>query len=150
MLYLCDRCYTISFESNTPLQTKNFTLTSEGAPQPSCPGCLQATSADLREHTCDGLGSSFVTALNSCPICQERLDVGPSFPSSVANYLRRTKVANKFNVTFDYETELFVPVEDGEFVLISIGKEDSEPIVLPRTSRFAERRHFYEFYQDYY
>ena len=150
MLYVCDRCYTISFESNTPLQTKNFTLTSEGAPQPSCPGCLRATSADLREHTCDGLGASFVTALNSCPICQERLDVGPSFPSSVANYLRRTKVANKFNVTFDYETELFVPVEDGEFVLISTDKEDSEPIVLPRTARFATRRDFYEFYQDYY
>ena len=39
-LYLCDRCYTISFESNTPLETKNFTLTSEGVPAPCCPGCL--------------------------------------------------------------------------------------------------------------
>src|SRR6266581_1567876 len=86
----------------------------EGAAQPSCPGCLQATSADLREHTCDGLGASFITALSSCPICQERLDIGPSFPSSVARYLKRTKAANKVNVTFDYETELFVPVEDGE------------------------------------
>ena len=41
LLYLCDRCYVISFESNTPLQTKNFTLTPEGAPQPSCPGCFE-------------------------------------------------------------------------------------------------------------
>src|SRR5258708_3973255 len=106
MLYLCARCYTISFESNTPLQTKNFTLTSEGAPQPSCPGCLLPTSADLREHSCDRLGTSFVTAVDSCPICQERLDIGPSFPSSVAHYLRRIKAANKLNVTFDYETEL--------------------------------------------
>src|SRR5262249_33057501 len=40
-LYACDRCFTISFESDTPLETKNFTLTSEGLPQPSCPGCLQ-------------------------------------------------------------------------------------------------------------
>src|SRR5258706_14870254 len=39
MLFLCDRCGTISFESDTPLQTKNFTLTSEGTPRPSCPGC---------------------------------------------------------------------------------------------------------------
>ena len=147
LLYLCDRCYTISFESNTPLQTKNFTLTAGGAPQPSCPGCLHAASADLREHTCDDLGASFFTALNSCPICRERLDVGPSFPSSVAHYLRRTKVANKFNVTFDYETELFVPVEDGEFVLISNSNEAGEPIVLPRSARFATRRDFYEFYQ---
>ncbi len=149
-LYLCDRCYTISFESNTPIQTKNFTLTSEGVPQPSCPGCLQATSADLREHTCDGLGASFITALNSCPICQERLDIGPSFPSSVARYLKRTKAANKVNVTFDYETELFVPVEDGEFVLISNGNEAIQPIVLPGSARFATRRDFYELYQDYY
>jgi len=104
----------------------------------------------LREHTCDDLGASFFTALNSCPICRERLDVGPSFPSSVAHYLRRTKVANKFNVTFDYETELFVPVEDGEFVLISNSNEAGEPIVLPRSARFKTRRDFYEFYQDYY
>jgi hypothetical protein len=150
ILYLCDRCYIITFESNTPLQTKNFTLTSEGAPEPSCPGCLQATSGDLREHTCDGLGASLITALNSCPICQERLDIAPSFPSSVAHYLRRTKLANKLNVTFDYETESFVPVDDGEFVLISNGNEASQAIVLPRSARFATRRDFYEFYQDYY
>ena len=78
LLYLCDRCNTISFESNTPLETKNFTLTSEGAPQPACPGCLQATSADLREHACEVLGISLITALSSCPLCRERLDVGPS------------------------------------------------------------------------
>lgn len=149
-LYLCDRCYTISFESNTPLQTKNFTLTSEGAPHPSCPGCLQATSADLREHICDGLRACFVTALNSCPICQERLDIGPSFPSSVVSFLKRTKAANKVKVTFDYETELFVPVEDGEFVLISNGNKAIQPIVLPGSARFATSRDFYELYQDYY
>ena len=150
MLYLCDRCFTITFESSMPIQTKNFTLTSEGVPQPSCPGCLQATTADLREHTCDVVGVSFTTALNSCPICQERLDLGPSFPSSVADYLRRTKLANKLNLTFDYETELFVPVEDGEFVLISNGNEPMQSIVLPRSERFATRRDFYDFYQDYY
>ncbi len=150
LLYLCDRCYTVSFESNTPLQTKNFTLTSEGAPKPSCPGCLRATSADLHEHNCDGLGASFITALNSCPICKERLDIVPSFPSLVAQYLKRTKAANKLNVTFDYETELFVPVEDGEFVLIGNGNEAIQPIVLPRSARFATRQDFYELYQDYY
>ena len=150
MLYLCDRCFTVSFESSTPIQTKNFTLTAEGAPQPSCPGCLQATTADLREHTCDVAGVSFATALNACPICGERLDLGPSFPSSVANYLRRTKLSNKLNLTFDYETELFVPVEDGEFVLISNGNEAMQSIVLPRSERFATRRDFYDFYQDYY
>ncbi|HLM24135.1 MAG TPA: hypothetical protein VK274_03715 [Pyrinomonadaceae bacterium] len=147
LLYLCDGCYVISFESNTPLQTKNFTLTPEGAPQPSCPGCLRPASADLHEHTCDQVNASFVTGLSACPICQERLDIAPAFPSTVANYVKRTRAANKVNVTFDYETGAFVPVEDGEFVVIT---NPDQAIVLPRASKFAAKRDFYEFYQDYY
>ena len=147
LMYLCDKCYVISFESNTPLQTKNFTLTAEGVPQPSCPGCLRTAPADLHEHTCDEVNASFITALNTCPICNERLDIAPAFPSTVANYLKRTKAANKISVTFDYETGAFVPVEDGEFVVVT-GLE--QPIVLPRTTKFATKRDFYEYYQDYY
>ena len=147
-VYLCHRCYTISFESNTPLQTKNFTLTSEGTPQPSCPGCLQEASVDLFEHACDELEAHFITALTSCPICLERLDVDPVFPSSVADYLRRTRARNKLNVTFDYDIEAFVPINDGEFVVIS--NSGMQPIVLPRPPRFASKRDFYELYQDYY
>jgi hypothetical protein len=146
-LYLCDKCYVISFESNTPLQTKNFTLTAEGTPQPSCPGCLRTAPADLYEHTCDDVNTSFITGLNTCPICNERLDLAPAFPSTVANYLKRTRAANKVNVTFDYETGAFVPVEDGEFVVIT---SLDQPIVLPRTTKFAAKRDFYEYYQDYY
>ena len=147
LLYLCDRCYVISFESNTPLQTKNFTITAEGVPQPSCPGCLRPASADLHEHTCDAVNASFITALNACPICEERLDIAPAFPSLVANYLKRTKAANKVNATFDYEIGAFVPVEDGEFVVVT---NQDQPVVLPRATKFATKRDFYEFYQDYY
>ncbi|HEY2963655.1 MAG TPA: hypothetical protein VGJ37_14635 [Pyrinomonadaceae bacterium] len=147
LLYLCDRCHLISFESNTPLQTKNFTLSADGAPQPSCPGCLRSAAADLHEHFCEELGAAFITALNTCPICEERLDVAPAFPSPVALYLKRTRAANKVSVTFDYETASFVPVEDGEFVVVT---SQDPPIVMPRSSRFAARRDFYEYYQDYY
>lgn len=147
LFYLCDRCHVITFESNTPLQTKNFTLTAEGVPQPSCPGCLRSASTDPHEHFCDTLGAVFITALNTCPICEERLDVTPSFPATVAAYLKRTRAANKVNVTFDYETESFVPVEDGEFVVATNG---DPAVVLPRAPRFASRRDFYEYYQDYY
>ncbi|HEX7330289.1 MAG TPA: hypothetical protein VF290_02245 [Pyrinomonadaceae bacterium] len=147
LLYLCDRCYVISFESTTPLQTKNFTLTPEGAPQPSCPGCLTPASADLHEHTCEELNASFVTGLSACPICEERLDIAPAFPSTVASYLKRTRAANKLNVTFDYETGAFVPVEDGEFVVVT---NIDQAFVLPRASKFAAKRDFYEYYQDYY
>jgi hypothetical protein len=147
LLYLCDRCHVMSFESNTPLQTKNFTLSADGAPQPSCPGCLRPAAADLHEHFCEGINATFITALNTCPVCEERLDVAPMFPSTIALYLKRTRAANKINVTFDYETESFVPVEDGEFVVVT---NDTPAIVLPRAPRFAARRDFYEYYQDYY
>jgi hypothetical protein len=147
LIYVCDRCYVISFESNTPLQTKNFTLTGEGVPQPSCPGCLRPASADMREHACDAVNATFITGLNTCPICDERLDIAPAFPSLVANYLKRTKAANKVSVTFDYETGSFVPVEDGEFVVIT---NLAQPVVLPRAPKFSSKRDFYEFYQDYY
>ena len=147
LLYLCDRCHVISFESNTPLQTKNFTLSSDGVPQPSCPGCLRTASADLHEHVCEALGTTYITALNACPVCEERLDVAPAFPSTVALYLKRTRSADKTNVTFDYETAAFVPIEDGEFVVVT----NSDPaVVLPRSPRFGSRRDFYEYYQDYY
>jgi len=150
LLYVCDRCFTISFESNTPVETKNFSLTPEALPEPFCPGCLQANSGEVREHVCEELGASFTTALNSCPICGERLDVGPSFPSLVAQYLRRTKRASKLNVTFDYDTSLFVEVEDGEFVIVTNGVESNQAIVLPRLTHFSSPRDFYEIYQDYY
>ena len=147
LLYLCDRCYVISFESNPPLQIKNFTLKADGAPQPSCPGCLRPASADLHEHVCDEVNTTFVTGLSACPICEERLDVAPAFPSLVAQYLKKTKAANKTSVTFDYEIGSFVPVEDGEFVVVT---NTDQPIVLPRTGRFSTKRDFYEYYQDYY
>jgi hypothetical protein len=147
LVYLCDRCHLVSFESNTPLQTKNFTLTAEGVPQPSCPGCLRPTSADLFEHTCEDFNVSFVTGLKTCPLCEERLDLAPAFPSGVAHYLKRTKASQKVNVTFDYETGAFAPVEDGEFVVVT---NSAQPILLPRAAKFSNRRDFYEFYQDYY
>lgn len=149
-LYLCDRCQTVSFESDTPLQTKNFTLTAEGMPQPCCAGCLQSPTADLREHNCDDFRATIVTALNVCPICSERLDTAPSFPSLVADYLRKTKSANKLLVTFDYESELFVPVDDGEFVIVTNSDENGRSVVLPRSPRLTTRRDFYEVFQDYY
>jgi len=61
-MYVCDRCFTISFESNTPVDSKNFTLTADGVTRPACPGCLQTSSGEVREHACDDLGTSFTTA----------------------------------------------------------------------------------------
>jgi len=64
--------------------------------------------------------------------------------------LKRTKSAKKTNATFDYESELFVPIDDGEFVLIRDIDEQGKSIVIPRSSQLESRRDFYELYQDYY
>ena len=149
-LFLCDQCGIVTFESSTPLQTKNFTLSAEGFPHPCCPGCLLPASADLREHTCDDAEISFVTGLKVCPICRERLDVRPDFPSSVRDYLKRTRAANKVYVTFDYETELFVLIEDGEFVVVSNNDDSGRTFLIPRSGQLSAPRDFYELYQDYY
>jgi hypothetical protein len=68
----------------------------------------------------------------------------------VEPYLRKTKTANKLTVTFDYDSALFVPVEDGEFVIVPNEAERNQSFVLPRMTRFSGPREFYEFYQDYY
>lgn len=149
-MYVCDRCFTMSFESNMPLETKNFTLTSDGVPRPSCPGCLQTSSTEVREHACDEVGASFTTALATCPICRERLDIGPSFPNLVSQYLRKTKATNKSNVTFDYDTGVFVEIEDGEFVVVPDASDRNRVMVVPRLAQFSDLREFYELYQDYY
>jgi hypothetical protein len=53
-------------------------------------------------------------------------------------------------VTFDYESGLFMPIEDGEFVLIRNNDETNKTFVLPRSPRLSSLRDFYELYQDYY
>lgn len=128
-IYVCDQCFTVTIESSTPIQAKNFHLTSDGFPKPSCPGCLQETSADLHKHDCQKLGARFITALHSCPICLDRLGT------------------NTTNVTFDYSSGLFVPFDNGEFVLVSSG---SDNMLVPRTARFESKGDFYDLYQDYY
>ena len=149
-IFICDNCFVVSFESITSIPTKNFTIKEDGIPQPCCPGCLLAASPDLNEHMCEIAAVNFITGLSVCPICDEALNVAPTFPSMVAQYLRRTKVANQTYATFDYETELFVPIDDGEFVVINNNDESGRTFLVPRSARLSESRDFYELYQDYY
>jgi hypothetical protein len=95
---------------------------------------------DLREHDCDELGARFISALNSCPICLEQLHGGPVFPSSAAQYLRKTKAANKLTVAFDYASGRFRPLGEGEFVLVRNGTQDGRPFVLPRSYGLNQKK----------
>jgi hypothetical protein len=98
VIFLCESCYTFSFESNTPLHTKNFTLSAEGVPRPCCPACLQSASSD-----CASTPAKMRPSRHSAPVPYVRSTwtLG-QHSAAVADYLK-TRVADKLFVTFDYE-----------------------------------------------
>ena len=148
--YLCSRCFTFTLESSTAVAIKNFTLTTEGVPQPACPGCLQEPPAEisLAEHECDALGAIFITAFRSCPVCGESIGDVVSFPVLNADYLRRMK--RRPTLMVDYENDALIEAEKGEFVLVTHSNGVAQAIVLPELVKFARKEDFYENYQDYY
>jgi hypothetical protein len=149
-MYLCDRCYTISFESPAQAGVKNFTVDTEGAPRPSCPGCLRSPAGVLRAHDCAGLGSSFFTALGRCPVCGAPVGDAPAFPATVAEYLGGVRADRKIRAALDYGNDLLVAAEGGEFVLVRDGNGPGQPVAVPAVTRFTSRGDFYADYQDYY
>jgi hypothetical protein len=148
--YLCDKCYIFSLESSNPVAVKNFTLGPEGAPQPSCPCCLQeSTNGTLPiPHQCDSLGITYTTTFRSCPFCDELIGGPPSFPAPTAKHLNSMWAIKRVSV--DYERDMLVEAEDGEFVLILDGNASHKLIVIPALTNFITKQDFYERYQDYY
>ena len=117
-------------------------------PQPSCPVCLESPANTLREHHCDELSASFITALTSCPFCAQLIGDAPAFPSPVGKYLDQVKTYQP--VTVDYENNRLVAADDGEFVVVPHGAGVNLPIIIPRLKHFTSKRDFYHHYQDYY
>ena len=70
--FVCQRCTTMSFESDESKEPKFFNLRTNGIPIPSCPGCLEPSSeTSILEHECAELGASYFTALEVCPFCHK-------------------------------------------------------------------------------
>lgn len=146
--YLCDRCYTITCESPTSIETNSFTVTSEGGAQPSCPGCLEPPAGLLREHQCEELAASFISAFASCPFCSQVIGAAPAFPFPAGQYLEKVKAYQ--GATIDYERELFIAAEKGEFAIVPQDAEPARSALIPQRERFASKRDFYEHYQDFF
>jgi hypothetical protein len=148
--YLCNKCYTFSLESPTPVAVKNFTIGPEGAPQPACPACLQEADNVIPpiQHQCSSLGISYYTAFRSCPFCEELVGGPPTFPAPTAKHLNSLWAIKR--VSIDYERDMLVEAEDGEFVLILDGSASNQLIVIPALTNFITKQDFYEHYQDYY
>lgn len=143
--YLCDQCFTFSLESDDSAPSKNFTITQDGGPDPSCPACLKIpASQELQPHECFDLGASFLTALEVCPVCNSSIRENVSFPTTADVYLRSKAVKT---VKLDYELEMLVEAEDGDFVLLN---NANQLILLPKSNSLASKEEFYEKYQDYF
>lgn len=143
--YLCDQCYTFTLESSDSAASKNFTITEDGGPQPSCPACLKIPAPEsLQEHQCFDWGASFVTTLETCSICNSSVRENISFPATPDEYLRSKAIKP---VKFDYELEMLVEAEDGDSVILN---NANQLVLLPKSNSLASREEFYEKYQDYF
>ena len=72
--YLCESCDTLSFDTlDTPLR-REFSLSPDWLPVPSCPCCLRHSRSQAREHLCPCLRVAIKTARPLCPFCEERFD----------------------------------------------------------------------------
>jgi formylglycine-generating enzyme required for sulfatase activity len=104
-----------------------------------CPGCLKPALSQVYAHRCDETGTSFSSARKECPLCFNRIQPAPGFPSLVAVYLNSVADKNKTGVTRDNlnsENNRLVPTPRGEFVVITNGSGNAHPILLPVNTSF--------------
>lgn len=147
--HLCASCQTMALDSPAPAKRREFRLSLEGAPLPSCPGCSKTNDHALLEHECEAFGATFTTSRASCPFCHEEVSIGLSFPASVANYLNQF-TGDKVEAAFDAETRQLVRTSPGEFLLLQAAKGTQLNFALPGLTRFDSRSEFFKYYKDYY
>jgi formylglycine-generating enzyme required for sulfatase activity len=98
------------------------------------------------------LSVSFQTNRTICPFCEETIVPLPSFPTLAAEFLTSLGSREKLTVGFDIleiDNNILVPTPDGEFLLIGNGSGSSNPIILPKRTRFTAKGD-YEHYAEMY
>jgi tetratricopeptide (TPR) repeat protein len=146
--YICDHCKVISLESDESARRKTFTI-SKGVIEPRCPGCLKTSAGlNVREHDCAEAGAAFTTAHVSCPFCDEQVADRPSFPILAGEYLNKIR-AKKITCKYNPQNDLLVEDGEGELLLVSSGTGTNLSIILPKLTRFSNKRDYFA-YKDYY
>lgn len=158
-LYLCDRCGAMTRDSAGSPKRRRFTIAPGGGyvlqhtpgeePRPACPGCLLPPQSPVRMHQCETLELTFATARSRCPFCQEPVVEPPSFPCTVEEYLRRTRVG-KVRVRSNLLSGVLVEDEEGELVLIAKGTGTDLTILLPQMPRLLTRQEYHLHLETYY
>ena len=143
--FICHKCKIISAESENPGRRKVFSLSADGTPTPSCPGCLGESHAKVLEHECSEFGATFSTPLSTCPFCEKVLEPPPSFPCSVSEYLKRIQQQG-IPLAFNAEQNTLETSPTGNFLLLERIAGSSAPIVIPRAATLKTKQDYYSTY----
>ena len=145
--FVCEACHVVSVESDSPGRRKEFSISSEGIPKPSCPGCLKKSPTTKVEHECADFGRTFITTRAICPFCGESLDPAPQFPCSVS--VIRSNVRRELpTLRFDPESNLLTTSPTGPYLILDNPAQSRYPIVVPNSTRLASKQDYYNLYYE--
>src|SRR5215216_3594409 len=143
--FLCEECQVVSVESDSPGRRKEFSISSEGLPHPSCPGCLHKPLTTDVQHECADFGRAFTTTRSTCPFCDEPLYPKPQFPCSVVTF--RSSVRRQLpTLQFDSQSNLLTQSSTGGYLLLDA--DGSKSIVVPNTSHLSSKQEYYNLYYE--
>jgi tetratricopeptide (TPR) repeat protein len=145
--FVCASCNVVSIESDSPARRKAFSMSAQGTPNPTCPGCLKKPSASVLEHECKDFGVSFLTTFSTCPFCDDTLEAPPTFPCAVSQYLEKRR-SPATTLTFDPKSNILSESTSGDYVLIEKVRGASGSIVIPKASRLLSKRDYYDTYYE--
>lgn len=145
--FLCSDCQLISVESSSPGRRKEFSISSNGAPSPACPGCLKPAKGTPKEHQCPDYPYPFVTTRAVCPFCDDVLEPPPAFPCSVSSF-RSSLKHSPATLGFDTESNLLTETEDGSYLLIKNSGNSRFPLVIPSFSHLSSKQDYYDTYYE--
>jgi tetratricopeptide (TPR) repeat protein len=145
--FVCASCNVASIESDSPARRKAFSMSAQGTPNPTCPGCLKKPAAGVLEHECKDFGVSFLTTFSTCPFCDETLEAPPTFPCAVSQYMEKRR-SPATTLTFDPKSSILSETTSGDYVLIEKVRGASGSIVIPKASRLLSKRDYYDTYYE--
>jgi formylglycine-generating enzyme required for sulfatase activity len=83
--YLCDACQTLTLHSNNASSVREFFISTQGTPQPYCPGCSRTQIRTVVTHKCSSYGASFTSVRPNCPFCHTEIAKSAKQNPSPAN-----------------------------------------------------------------
>jgi len=144
--FLCEECNVVSVESDTPGRRKEYSISAEGLPNPSCPGCLHKPKTKHVQHDCADFGRTFSTNRLACPFCDQPLDPEPVFPCSVTT-LRSSMRRRLTTLQFDSQSNLLTESAGGAYLLLE-GNKSTLPITIPNRSHLSSKQDYYSCYYE--